>query len=149
MIQIRNHHPNLSRRRFFSGRRIRGADVRDISWYRPDGELMTEEEWSSGWARSIGVCLAGQAIGEVDELGEPVVDDTLFLLFNASDESLPFTPPEAESNPQWELIVDTANPSREPGTRVCQNGEPYNLQARSVVLLCWPRQQDSPNSILP
>ena len=37
----------LRRRKFFQGRRIRGADVKDIAWLDADGEEMTDEAWNS------------------------------------------------------------------------------------------------------
>jgi isoamylase len=40
-------HPVFHRRHFFQGRRIRGSELEDITWLRPDGEEMTEEEWNS------------------------------------------------------------------------------------------------------
>ncbi|HET7439338.1 MAG TPA: glycogen debranching protein GlgX, partial [Nitrospira sp.] len=36
LIMLRQQHPVFRRRRFFQGRRIRGAEVKDISWLRPD-----------------------------------------------------------------------------------------------------------------
>ena len=30
-----SEHPVLRRRKFFQGRRIRGSDVKDITWFRP------------------------------------------------------------------------------------------------------------------
>ena len=42
LIQLRQHHPVFRRRRFFQGRRIRGAEVKDHflaspGWERDDG----------------------------------------------------------------------------------------------------------------
>src|SRR5213075_765326 len=43
LIELRQRHPNLRRRKFFLGRPIRGSDVKDITWFTPDGEEMTED----------------------------------------------------------------------------------------------------------
>src|SRR5579884_1382591 len=47
MIALRKSHPMLRRRRFFRGRPIRGHDIRDITWFTPDGKEMTDEEWDT------------------------------------------------------------------------------------------------------
>ena len=62
---------------------------------------MTEEAWSAGYARCLGVRLAGDLIGDVDERGEPIVGDTILLLLNAHHEAIPFTLPPAE-RAAWE-----------------------------------------------
>ncbi|HEY6458902.1 MAG TPA: glycogen debranching protein GlgX, partial [Polyangiaceae bacterium] len=45
MVRLRADHPALRRAKFFKGRRIRGADIRDILWIRNDGHPMSEEDW--------------------------------------------------------------------------------------------------------
>ncbi len=37
---------------------------------------MTDEEWGLGWVRCLGMLLNGETIGEVDQSGEPIKDDT-------------------------------------------------------------------------
>ena len=65
-------HPVFQRRHFFQGRRIRGSELEDITWLRPDGEEMTEEEWNTGFTRCFGMRLGGDAMLEWDEHGERV-----------------------------------------------------------------------------
>ena len=58
------------RRRFFDGRPTRrGAHLPDIGWFTPDGTEMTEEDWDSGFGRSIAVYLNGQGIAGRDKTG--------------------------------------------------------------------------------
>ena len=47
VIALRKKHPVLRRRRFFAGRSIRGADVKDIAWFDPNGKEMTDDTWSA------------------------------------------------------------------------------------------------------
>ena len=54
LIQLRREHPVLRRRRFFQGRRIRGSEVKDLAWFRPDGKEMTDEDWNKGYVRCLG-----------------------------------------------------------------------------------------------
>src|SRR5678810_1445856 len=52
LIMLRAAHPVFRRRQFFQGRSIYGADIKDLSWFRPDGQEMTEDDWKQGY-----VCL--------------------------------------------------------------------------------------------
>ena len=77
LIRVWRDHPVLRRRKFFQGRRIRGADVIDIAWIDPSGREMTDETWNSPDVRCLGVRLNGDAIDEVNERGQRIVGETL------------------------------------------------------------------------
>ncbi|HWS02821.1 MAG TPA: glycogen debranching protein GlgX, partial [Gammaproteobacteria bacterium] len=74
VIHVRNEHPVFRRRHFFQGRHIKGANVKDIVWLRPDGEEMTDREWNQYHARCLGLLLHGDAIEEHDERGRKIYD---------------------------------------------------------------------------
>jgi glycogen operon protein len=105
LIALRAAHPALHRRSFFGGRRIRGADVRDVMWFRPDGQEMTDADWANPITACLGMFLAGRGLGDVDDQGQPVVDDDLLVLLNGSHLDLSFTLGEGA----WELLLDTAD----------------------------------------
>ena len=136
LIQLRQQHPVFRRRRFFQGRRIRGAEVKDISWLRPDGKEMTDEDWALGYVRCLGVRLAGHAIEEKDPKGRPVHDETFLLLLNAHHEPRPFTLPAHKPGVRWQPVLDTASsPGHEKTVRLLKGGLEYDLDARSLALL--------------
>jgi isoamylase len=137
LVQFRAEHPIFRRRRWFQGRRIRG--VPDIGWFSPDGTEMSEEDWEAGFAKSLGVFLNGDAIPSVDPRGEPVVDDSFLVLFNAHHEPIDFAVPTAYGR-SWSIVLDTAEalpPSidLERGQRTAKAGETVTAEARSLVLL--------------
>jgi isoamylase len=134
LIDLRQRHPNLRRRKFFQGRPIRGSGVKDITWFMPDGTEMAEEDWAAGWLRCFGMRL-GEQLGEVDERGELLVDDVLLILLNAHHESLPFTLPPARDGELWELVVDTARPELGEGRERLDPGASLDLTGRSLTLL--------------
>ncbi len=135
LIQLRRNSPVLHRRKFFLGRRIHGKDIRDIMWIRPDGEEMTEEEWTTGYVRCIGMFLNGQAMDEVDEKGARIGKYMFLLLINGFWENMDFTLPGKSVLPgAWEVLVDTNTPLHEDG-RTAQPGEIFELKPRSLVLL--------------
>jgi glycogen operon protein len=132
LIRIRREQPVLRRRRFFRGRAIRGANVKDIAWLEPSGREMTDESWNAGFVRSLGVRLEGHAIDEVDERGNPVAGDTLLVLLNGHHEPIPFTLPEERADERWVALIDTD------GRELSQDGLPggskYALGGRSLAL---------------
>ena len=140
VIQIRQTQPVFQRRKFFLGRDIRGEGIQDISWFKPSGEEMSEDVWQAGFVRCLGVRLAGDLIGDVDERGEPIVGDTILLLLNAHYEAIPFMLPLTRGKLPWECLFDTAHPQREP--LPCAGGKPYELQGRSMVVLHTGIPQD-------
>ncbi len=131
--RIWTEQPVFQRRHFFQGRRIRGSDIKDLSWFSPSGEEMTDADWDAGFVKCLGVRLAGDLIGDVDERGEPIVGETLLLLLNAHHEPIPFALPATKPEHHWEVLLDTAETPSETKTRA--GGEKYPLDARSLVVL--------------
>jgi len=135
VIMLRKDHPVFRRRNFFQGRQIRGAGVKDISWLRPDGQEMTDEEWNQEFARCLGVSLSGQAVDEVDERGQRIQDDNFLLLINAHHEEIPFTLPAPPSSSGWVAILDSSCQTTQRPDAFYAAGTGYPLHARSLALL--------------
>ncbi len=131
LIELRKRHPSLHRRKFFSGRPIRGTDVRDLIWIRHDGREMTDADWQNPVTQSLGLFLAGNGIGDTDEDGNPIQDDHLLMLLSASHEDLDFTLPDFGGCQAWELLLDTADDGAQ---ETVVAGMPDTLTARSVKL---------------
>ncbi|MFC3835599.1 MULTISPECIES: glycogen debranching protein GlgX [Deinococcus] len=131
VIALRKAHPALHRRKFFSGRTIRGEDVRDLVWLRFDGGQMTDEDWNNPQTQSMGLFLDGDGLDDVDAQGQPMVDDHLLLLLSATHIDLPFVLPGLGGCTEWELLLDTTDDAAG-GSE--QAGEETTLHARSVKL---------------
>jgi glycogen operon protein len=109
--------------------------VADIEWFTLDGVPMTDEYWAKEGARSIAILLDGDAIPDRDTRGEPVEDDTFYLIFNGyAEERAAKLPPS--SGARWELLLDTAAEQS-----LSEQGWPFRpgaevpVSGRSVVLL--------------
>ncbi len=124
--------PVLRRRRFFHGRPIRGAGVKDIAWFRPDGAEMTDADWRRAHCGCLGVRLSGDQIDEADEFGEPVTGDTLFIILSAHDHDIDFRVDGREHDELWELVYDTAQPDAD--TLRVAGGTPYRTRAHAVAV---------------
>ena len=101
---------------------------------------MTEEEWNNSVVRVIGMLLNGSVMDEYSERGERIRDDVVLMMINGYWEDVPFCVPGKEGEPDWEVLVDTADPEgRE--ARMYRCGEVYNLTGRSLVLLRQPLEE--------
>ncbi|EIV93245.1 glycogen debranching enzyme GlgX [Frankia sp. QA3] len=165
LSRLRRDHPIFRRRRFFQGVSLRGQGaaagaaanddpaVKDIVWLRPDGTEMTDTDWESGTARSLGVYLNGEGIPDPDALGQSIVDDSFLLFFNAHYEPVAFRVPAPSFGASWETVVDTRKSTAEIDAtleaiplahsaldptdvgKVVKAGDPIEIDARSTVVL--------------
>jgi glycogen operon protein len=136
VIHLRKSHPVFRRRYFFQGRHIKGANVKDILWLRPDGEEMTDSEWRMYHARCLGLLLHGDAIEEHDERGSRIHDNTFLLLLNANATPIEFRMPGHVGIARWSVEIDTCYADgKRIDRRTFTTGESYSLQGRSTALL--------------
>ena len=135
-IALRTRHPVFRRRRFFAGKPIRwGADTLDIVWLTPSGEAMTTDDWDSGFGKSLAVFLNGAGIGEKDERGEPIVDDSFMICFNAHYEDIDFRMPSDRLGLEWEGVLSTSHPTGESDIASVACGDSVAIAARSLLVL--------------
>ena len=133
LIELRKSHPNLRRKKFYQDRVVHNSVLKDIAWYRTDGQEMTEDEWNAGWVRSLAVLFNGQTLNSVDEMGQAITDDTFLILLNSSHEGVTYTLPAGPHGHHWEMVFDTSN-LKTPFKSAEMNGS-LEVYARSVVLL--------------
>jgi glycogen operon protein len=133
VLRLRREHRVFRRRRWFQGRQVRGAGMRDIAWFSAAGTEMTEEEWNAGFAKSLAVYFGGDAMEEVSANGDPVRDDRYLILFNAHHEPLTFTTPAAVCGERWEVVFDTGE--RWADQRTVGSTAAVEVEGRSMVVL--------------
>ena len=132
LVHFRRSQPTLTRRKYFQGRSIRGADVKDIYWLDPSGREMTDVAWNAPFVRSLGVLMVGNAIDDIDERGYQVSGDTLLILLNAHFECVPFVLPAAGDGHEWVRVLDTIE--AQPHEARFAGGTKYSLQGRTLAL---------------
>jgi glycogen operon protein len=145
LIQLFHKHPVLRRRKFFQGREIRGSEVKDITWFRPDGKEMTDVDWNNAETRCFGYRLAGDAMDELDKRGNRLEDYTLLIILNSHHEPVPFVLPIQNSESDWQLVLDTREATGRPDQESVREGEVYDLEARSLVLFRLQREGERKN----
>jgi len=133
--RLRREHPVFRRRRFFQGAPVRRTDdVCDIAWFTPGGEEMSGQDWNVALTSSLGVFLNGRGIPDRDARGEPVVDDSFLLLFNAHRDPISFTLPNSDYADGWQVVLDTAAPLVD-RDEVDKAGTVLDVEARSLLVL--------------
>ncbi|HVU04367.1 MAG TPA: glycogen debranching protein GlgX [Polyangiaceae bacterium] len=141
LVAFRRAHPVWSRRGWFEGRSIRGSNLTDIGWFKPDGTEMSDRDWTVSFARALGVFLNGDGIESPGPRGEPIEDDSFYVLFNAGDSPIAFTLPKSLGHVPWYFVLDTAEGFLPPRTRTIAGGEVVTVEAYSLVLLERPRPE--------
>ncbi|MFT3917277.1 MAG: glycogen debranching protein GlgX [Anaeromyxobacteraceae bacterium] len=140
MIRLRLSQPVLQRRRFFRGAQLWDSSLKDLAWFRPDGDEMRPDDWTKPYARSLAFLLGGDAIATPDERGVRIVGDTLLVLINAAPEPVTYRLPDVTWGEEWEILVDTAGASDAKRDHVAARGT-VPVEARSLVVLSRPASQ--------
>jgi isoamylase len=107
LITFRHRHAVFRRRRWFQGRAIHGGKLRDIAWFKPSGEEMSEQDWGQGFTKSLGVFLNGDALTAPRSHGERGADATFYVIFNAHSEPVDFSLPPKGWGERWITLLDT------------------------------------------
>ncbi|MET0700142.1 MAG: glycogen debranching protein GlgX [Mycobacterium sp.] len=142
---LRAAHPVFRRRRFFDGLpvRIRGSErLPDISWFSPDGSEMSDEDWGSGFGKSVAVYLNGNGIPDLDARGARVTDDSFVLCFNAHHEPIDFTLPPKEFGQSWLPVINTAAEPGADDAKPVGAGETVQVESRAMVVLQAAPEED-------
>jgi glycogen operon protein len=148
LSEIRRKHPVLQRRKFLSGRNDSLATSKDVIWFGLKGQELTEREWMNRDLRAFGMLIDGNGITEVDEFGQKIVDHTLLLLINGSQEAISFVMPKHQSSvcvvpagamekpkqegSPWHLLMDTFDEGQEGSNYAF--GQPFKMASRSMTL---------------
>jgi isoamylase len=129
-FSIRAANSVLRRRNFFRRQPDQPGGVKDLSWLRPDGDEMTEADWSDPTNHVLGMLILGEATDEIDERGRWLLGEAILLLTNGGARSRPFTLPQLETPGAWIEVLNTSHPN----PRLARQGK-VSLVAHSLMLL--------------
>lgn len=112
-IALRRANPALRRRLFFKGLPQKPGGFKDVTWLHPEGWEFTDNDWSNPGLRTIGARIAGDAIEEIDEEGNPLRPASLLLIFHAGEDEIEFMLPAVERGEElshWSALLSTDAP---------------------------------------
>lgn len=135
LIHFRKSHPAFCRRRWFQGQPIKGIGIEDIVWFLPDGSDMTDEHWRNDLAKSLAVYMNGRGLHSVGPKGEPIVDDSFYVIFNAWHKGLQYKLPATKYGKDWTVILDTSEGSFKKHRKIYHAEEMIRVKGRSITLL--------------
>jgi len=137
MTALRHAHIVFHRARFFRGTPIPGTDVKDLTWLRPEGGEMADDDWNDEEGLALGALFSGEAGRmHLTPHGEQEADDTFLLLMNPGAEAVDFQVPNTQASAHcWVPVIDTALPGGEPDPDVCFPGQALAVGGRSLRLL--------------
>ena len=135
LLRLRAEHPVFRRSAFLTGEERQGSGAPDVWWFRPDGRRMTQADWARGDAFALGAFLNGAEIPSRTAEGEPVVDDSFIVLFNAWREPVTFVLPPTRFGRRWAHELSTADPHLPPNGTTLPARASVPLEARSLTVL--------------
>jgi glycogen operon protein len=133
LIRLRQEHPVFRRSSFLVGE-ASSSGLPDSWWFRPDGRKMIRRDWEGASGPRLGVFLNGSDLRTRTAKGEPVLDDSFIVLFNAHHEQVTFTLPPRRFGARWALELTTADPDAGPESYAARAR--VDLAPRSVTVLC-------------
>jgi glycogen operon protein len=136
--QLFHLHPTFRRKHFFQDHPVNEGKA-GLTWLRWDGVALTADDLANPWTRCFGMLLDGDLFHEVDDHGNDIRDDTMLLLFNASEIGIPFRLPLRASKRHWELLLDTRFASLPMPPPKFDSENPFLLESRSMAVLRLPR----------
>jgi glycogen operon protein len=141
LIRLRLDHPNLHRRKFCQDREIRKRSdgslvkvIKDIAWFNPDGNEVSDEAWNARWTRAVAMMLNGRTLQVMNEDGDWLIDDSFLLLVNGAHEGVEFTLPESPGGNAWHQIIDTEN-IEDPFVDIIEVDEKVIVGGRALKLM--------------
>jgi glycogen operon protein len=135
VVALRRAHPVFRRRSFLTGEEHMGSGAPDVWWFRPDGRRMTQADWGRGDAFALGVFLNGEEIPGSTPDGEPVVDESFIVLFNAWRDPVTFLLPPTRFGRRWAHELSTAEPHLPPSEHELPARAPVTVDGRALRLL--------------
>lgn len=121
LIKFRKSRPRLTLKNFLHGRRVTDKS-RDVSWLRPSGEEMSDEDWHDPATKALGLM-------HCDERGS-----CMLILMNASHEAMDFHLPREAGAAGWKIVMRT-DEGHWPLWEAVRTPHNLNLPERSIILL--------------
>jgi isoamylase len=134
LLALRRRHPVFRQETFFLGRPVGAGSVKDVAWFGPDGDELSDDDWFDPEAVTLGMYLDGYGIRTRGPRGERVVDDSFLLLLHTGEREVDVVLPAEPWASGWQVEVDTR--AEDGAGHGCHTGGAgLRLSPRCVLLL--------------
>jgi isoamylase len=138
VAELQRRHPALRRRSFLTGEPIEeSATLPDVSWFGTSGAPLTDQDWADPQGRVLGLLLAGDAVGIVDDSGIPQRDSDVLLVLNSGTAAARVTVPGRDAA-CYAIELDTTTADGAPEPRMVTTGEVLVVPPRSLIVAAAP-----------
>jgi isoamylase len=136
--------------KFLRGTPVQGTGHKDVTWLRPDGAEMTDEDWSFPEARFLALLLWGK-LPTRHGLTDAKIDNEapMMVVLNAHHEDMELTMPLLRTKRGWTIVFDTAMPTGLGRSEILSAGQSTTVKGRSVVVLVGTEGEPLPVSAPP
>jgi glycogen debranching enzyme GlgX len=132
-LRLRREHPALRQRHHFAGSPTIEGGPKDLAWFHPRGEEMTEQDWHDDALQVLGMFVSGDPLRSPGPRGEQQHDASFMIWCNASADAVDLRLPENEWVRTGEVVLAT-DPALPTGTSV-EAGGSLTLGPRSLAVL--------------
>jgi hypothetical protein len=126
LIALRRRHPALREDRWLEGTPRDASGLLDVEWQRPDGQPMTEDDWSRADAHALVVALYSPFGADADRV---------VIACNAGHVAEPVVWPATRPGNEWRAALDTS--------KAQDHDPPSAIAPRAVVALVEERSARS------
>ncbi len=136
LVRLRREHPVFRQSSFFLGRP--GVDgVKDVAWFTPRGDELTDGDWFDAGQCTLGMYLDGQGIRVRGPRGQRVVDDSFLLVLHTGPSDVRFRLPGEPWAASYDVVLDTCleRPAADPRRQGVLAGTELAVPGRSAVVL--------------
>ena len=123
LTQFRRQHQLLRQCKWLH----QGSEMRNISWFNPDGTDVTEKQWQDN-IHAISIFLSGKGISPSGMCGS-----SLLVFVNTQDEIVKFYLPASLKNKEWKVVINTNEPRFVQKNNLYKESE--GVLARSLMIL--------------
>ncbi len=142
LVRLRRVSPALSRQKFFQGGPSSIGALADITWFRPDGMVMSDADWNSPQVHTVVAHLSGRTFPWQAPDGGPVSGDCFLVILHPDAGETDVVLPGEPWASAYELLLDTSAEDLAgfPGTldtplRIVHAGDELRITSRTVLLL--------------
>ena len=129
---LRHKYPVLHRTRWLTSQWNEEIGVKDVAWLTPSGAEMTDESWTDGNSRCLGMLLDGRA--QPTGMHRRGVDQSLLLILNSYHDAVGFHLPKVVGGHRWTRLIDTNQLDPAEEEPPFEFGASYTVTGRSILL---------------